>query len=71
MPIEFIHLHNLVRTYQRSLHLHESNKASAVSAQADLDDRVSLSEEARGGHRQGDVHPDADHDADTSRSEHP
>jgi hypothetical protein len=70
MPIEFTHLHNLVRTYQRSLHLNESSKASAAPMQADLDDRVSISEEARGEHRQGEVHPDADPDADTSASEH-
>lgn len=69
MPIEFTHLHNLVRTYQRSLHLNESSKASAASTQADLDDRVSLSEEARAEHRQGGLHPDANPDADTPGSE--
>ena len=70
MPIEFTHLHNLVRTYQRSLHLNESSKASAAPRQADLDDRVSISEEARDEHRHGDVHLEADPDADQSASEH-
>jgi hypothetical protein len=68
MPIEFTHLHNLVRTYQRSLHLTESRKASAAPMPADMEDRVSLSEEARE-HRQGEVQPDADPHADTSGSE--
>jgi hypothetical protein len=70
MPIEFTHLHNLVRTYHRSLHLSESSKASSAPTQADLDDRVSISEEARDEHRQGEVHPDTDPDADTSAPEH-
>ena len=70
MPIEFTHLHNLVRTYQRSLHLNESSKALAAHTQADLDDRVSVSEEARDEHRQGEVHPNVDPDIDASASEH-
>jgi hypothetical protein len=70
MPIEFTHLHNLLRTYQRSLHLTESSKTSSERTQADLDDRVSISEEARDEHRQGEAHSDAEPDADPSASNH-
>lgn len=68
MPIEFTHLHNLVRTYQRSLHLSESSKASTEPPHDELDDRVSISDEARDGHRQWELHPGADPDADSSAS---
>jgi hypothetical protein len=68
MPIEFTHLHNLVRTYQRSLHLSESSKASIEPSHDELDDRVSISDEARDEHRQWEPHPDADPDVDSSAS---
>ena len=60
MPIEFTHLHNLVRTYQRSLHVNESMKPSTSGANAEADDRVSISGEARDEHQLGGVDVDAD-----------
>jgi hypothetical protein len=69
MPIEFTLLHNLIRTYQRSLHLNESPKPSVLSPHAKPDDRVSISGEARDEHR----HPDASgdgNDADAAASEY-
>jgi hypothetical protein len=57
MPIEFTHLHNLVRTYQRSLRVNESMKPGA---NAEADDRVSISGEARDEHRLGGVDVDVD-----------
>jgi len=58
MPIEFTHLHNLVRTYQRSLH--ESMKPSLSGTKAETEDYVSISGEARAEHRQRDVTVDRD-----------
>ncbi|WP_447983436.1 hypothetical protein [Nitrospira sp. Nam74] len=68
MPIEFTHLHNLVRTYQRSLHLSELSKASTEPPHDELDDRVSISDEARDERRQWELHPGADPEADSSGS---
>ena len=59
MPIEFTHLHNLVRTYQRSLHVNGSMKPLTSGARAEADDRVSISGEARDEHRLGSVDVDA------------
>ena len=69
MPIEFIHLHNLVRTYQRSLHVNESMKPSTSGTNAEMDDYVSISGEARDEHRQRDVTVDLDPEP-PSASEH-
>lgn len=55
MPIEFTHLHNLVRTYQRSLPVIESIKPSTSSTNAEVEDHVSISGEARDEHRQRDA----------------
>jgi hypothetical protein len=60
MPIEFTHLHNLVRTYQRSLHVNGSMKPPTSGARAEADDRVSISGEARDEHRLGGVDVDVD-----------
>jgi hypothetical protein len=60
MPIEFTHLHNLVRTYQRSLHVNESMKPSTSSTNAEMEDYVSISGEARDEHRQRDITVDLD-----------
>lgn len=60
MPIEFTHLHNLVRTYQRSLHVNESVKPSTSDTNAEVDDYVSISGEARNEHRQRDATVDLD-----------
>jgi hypothetical protein len=58
MSIEFTHLHNLVRTYQRALPPNESPKTS--NPNAEVDDHVSISDEARDEHRQRDVTVDGD-----------
>ena len=47
MPIEFTHLHNLVRTYQRSLSLSDSSRRTEPQSQEETEDRVSISPEAR------------------------
>ncbi|MDQ6734628.1 MAG: hypothetical protein M3Z35_11045 [Nitrospirota bacterium] len=60
MPIEFTHLHNLVRTYQRSLHVNESMKPSTSGTNAEVNDLVSISGEARDEHRLEGVDVDAD-----------
>ena len=62
MPIEFTHLHNLVRTYQRSLHVNESRKPATSGTNAEVNDLVSISGEARDEHRLEDVDADADSD---------
>ena len=60
MSIEFTHLHNLVRTYQRALPLNESLKPSTSSTNAEVEDHVSISDEAHDEHRQRDVTVDVD-----------
>jgi hypothetical protein len=60
MPIEFSHLHNLLRTYQRSLHVNESVKRSVSGTDAEMDDHVSISDHARDEHRQKDNTMDLD-----------
>jgi len=60
MPIEFSHLHNLLRTYQRSLHVNESVKPSTLGTEAEMDDHVSISDQARDEHRQKDNTIDLD-----------
>jgi hypothetical protein len=69
MPIEFTHLHNLVRTYQRSLHLNEPAPPSTSHAHTDKDDRVSISREAREEQRHQMGMLDADLETDASASE--
>lgn len=59
MPIEFTHLHNLVRTYQRSLHLNEPEKL-ALRSTFERNDRVLISDEAREEQRHLEVHPGKD-----------
>jgi len=60
MPIEFSHLHNLLRTYQRSLQVNESVKRSTSGTEAEMDDHVSISDQARDEHRQKDNAIDLD-----------
>jgi hypothetical protein len=47
MPIEFTHLHNLIRTYQRSLNLNDSQSRTEPRSHVATTDRVSISAEAR------------------------
>lgn len=47
MPIEFTYLHNLVRTYQRSLNLQDSDRPMESRSTVRQDDRVSISSKAR------------------------
>lgn len=60
MPIEFTHLHNLVRTYQRSLHVNESMTPSTSGANPEVNDLVSISGKARDEHRLEEVDVDSD-----------
>ena len=66
MPIEFTHLHNLVRTYQRSLHVNEPMKHPTSDTSAEVDDRVSISGKARDEHRLRGIDVDAGPDQSVS-----
>ena len=55
MPIEFTHLHNLVRTYQRSLNLSDSLRRTEPRSPDETTDRVSISSEAREPHDPTDL----------------
>jgi len=55
MPIEFTHLHNLVRTYQRSLNLSDSLRGTEPRSPVETTDRVSISTEAREPHDPTDL----------------
>ena len=70
MSIEFGLLHNLIRTYQRSLHLNESAKPAASSHHAEPDDRVSISGEARDEHRHLNVNVAGSSGPDAAAAKH-
>ena len=70
MSIEFGLLHNLIRTYQRSLHVNESVKPVAPLHHTEPDDRVSISGEARDEHRQLDVNVAATSGPDAAAAKH-